>query len=87
VGTYAPTPLHLGSAPDSLRAIIIFVNMDVSRHILVVDTSVLEKSNMDRREYIRIFLNDIFILYVFGFIDIDILFLYSRSKFVKFDLD
>jgi hypothetical protein len=25
--------------------------MDVSRHILIVDTSVLVKSNMDRREY------------------------------------
>jgi hypothetical protein len=34
----------------SLRPIILFVNVDVSRHILVVDTSVLAKSNMDRRE-------------------------------------
>jgi hypothetical protein len=28
-----------------------FANVDVSRHILVVDTSVLAKSNMGRREY------------------------------------
>jgi hypothetical protein len=36
----------------SLRSIILFANIDVSRHILVVDTSVLAKSNMGRREYI-----------------------------------
>jgi hypothetical protein len=36
----------------SLRSIILFANMDVSRHILVIDTSVLAKSNMDRREYL-----------------------------------
>jgi hypothetical protein len=35
----------------SLRPIIVFANIDVSRHILVVDTSVLAKSNMGRREY------------------------------------
>jgi hypothetical protein len=35
----------------SLRSIILFANMDVSRHILVVDTSVFAKSNMGRREY------------------------------------
>jgi hypothetical protein len=35
----------------SLRSIILFVNIDVSRYILVVDTSVLAKSNMGRREY------------------------------------
>jgi hypothetical protein len=35
----------------SLRSIILFTNLDVSRHILVVDTSVLAKSNMGRREY------------------------------------
>jgi hypothetical protein len=34
----------------SLRSIILFANIDVYRHILVVDTSVLAKSNMDRRE-------------------------------------
>jgi hypothetical protein len=34
----------------SLRSIILFANIDVSRHILVIDTSVLAKSNMDRRE-------------------------------------
>jgi hypothetical protein len=35
----------------SLRSIILFANMNVSRHILVVDTSVLAKSIMGRREY------------------------------------
>jgi hypothetical protein len=35
----------------SLRPIIPFANIDVSRHILVIDTSVLAKSNMGRREY------------------------------------
>jgi hypothetical protein len=35
----------------SLRPIILFANMDVSRHILLIDTSVLVKSNMGRREY------------------------------------
>jgi hypothetical protein len=34
----------------SLRPIILFANTDVSRHILVIDTSVLAKSNMGRRE-------------------------------------
>jgi hypothetical protein len=34
----------------SLRPIILFANIDVSRHILVIDTSVFAKSNMDRRE-------------------------------------
>jgi hypothetical protein len=36
----------------SLRPIILFVNIDVFKHILVVDTFVLEKSNMDWREYL-----------------------------------
>jgi hypothetical protein len=35
----------------SLRPILLFANTDVSRHILVVDTSILMKSNMDRKEY------------------------------------
>jgi hypothetical protein len=35
----------------SLRPIIFFVNIDISKHILVIDTSILTKSNMDRREY------------------------------------
>jgi hypothetical protein len=30
---------------------IIFASIDVSRHILVVDISVLAKSNLGRREY------------------------------------
>jgi hypothetical protein len=34
----------------SLRPIILFANIDVSRHILVIDISVLAKSNMGRRE-------------------------------------
>jgi hypothetical protein len=34
----------------SLRLILLFVNIYVSRHILVVDTSVLAKSNMGRLE-------------------------------------
>jgi hypothetical protein len=36
---------------NSLRHIILFTNIDVSRHILVIDTSVLTKSNMSQREY------------------------------------
>jgi hypothetical protein len=35
----------------SLRLIVLFANMNVSRHILVLDTSILAKSNMGRREY------------------------------------
>jgi hypothetical protein len=35
----------------SLRPIVLFANIDVSRHILVLDTSVLAKSNMGRREF------------------------------------
>jgi hypothetical protein len=35
----------------SLRPIILFVNMNVSRLILVVDTFILTKSNMGEREY------------------------------------
>jgi hypothetical protein len=35
----------------SLRPKILFANVDVSRHILVIDTSVLAKSNMDQSEY------------------------------------
>jgi hypothetical protein len=35
----------------SLRPILLFANIDVSRHILVIDTSILEKSNMGPREY------------------------------------
>jgi hypothetical protein len=40
-----------GQSCISLRPIILFANIDVSRHTLVVDTSVLAKSNMGRREY------------------------------------
>jgi hypothetical protein len=36
----------------SLRPIILFASVDVSIHILVVDTSILMNSNMDRREYL-----------------------------------
>jgi hypothetical protein len=35
----------------SLRPILPFTNMEVSRHILVLDTFVFRKDNMDRREY------------------------------------
>jgi hypothetical protein len=35
----------------SLRPILLFINTDVFRHILFVDTSVLAKSNMGRRKY------------------------------------
>jgi hypothetical protein len=35
----------------SLRFILIDSNMDVSRHILVLDTSILKSINMNRREY------------------------------------
>jgi hypothetical protein len=35
----------------SLRSIILFVNIDVFRYILIINTSVLAKSNMSRREY------------------------------------
>jgi hypothetical protein len=34
----------------SLGSIILLPNLDVSRHILVIDTSVLANSNMGRRE-------------------------------------
>jgi hypothetical protein len=34
----------------SLQLIILFVNIDVSRYILMIDTFVLAKNNMDRRE-------------------------------------
>jgi hypothetical protein len=33
------------------RSIILFANIDVSRHILVINTSILAKSNMGWREY------------------------------------
>jgi hypothetical protein len=35
----------------SLRSIILFADIDVSRHILIIDTSVLVKNIMGRREY------------------------------------
>jgi general stress protein CsbA len=45
--------LHNVETSYSLRSIILFANVDVSRYILIIDTSVLAKSNMGRREYIR----------------------------------
>jgi hypothetical protein len=39
----------------SLRFIILFTNIDVSRYILVIDTSILAKSNVDQREYLKSF--------------------------------
>jgi hypothetical protein len=35
-----------------LRSIIFFANIDVARHILVLNISILAKSNMNRREYV-----------------------------------
>jgi hypothetical protein len=35
----------------SLRLIILFANVDISRHILMVDTFILTKSNMDWNKY------------------------------------
>jgi hypothetical protein len=40
----------------SLRLILLFSNIDVSRHILVIDIFILTKSNMGRREYISLFM-------------------------------
>jgi hypothetical protein len=37
----------------SLGSIILFANVDISRYILIIVTSVLAKSNMDQREYIK----------------------------------
>jgi hypothetical protein len=34
-----------------LRPILFFANTDIFRHILVLNTYVFEKGNMDRREY------------------------------------
>jgi hypothetical protein len=34
----------------SIRPIILFANVDISRHILVIDTSVLAKSNICREK-------------------------------------
>jgi hypothetical protein len=36
----------------SLRPILLFASMNISRHILELDTSILMKSNMGRREYL-----------------------------------
>jgi hypothetical protein len=41
----------VGAKSYSLRPIILFANMNVSRHILVVDTYVLVNNNIGRREY------------------------------------
>jgi hypothetical protein len=48
--------VHLTNSIYSFQSILLFVNIDVSRHILVIDISVLAKSNMGRREYILIIL-------------------------------
>jgi hypothetical protein len=47
----ANVKLMLANLMYSLRLIILFANIDVSRHILVVDIFVLAKSNTGRREY------------------------------------
>jgi hypothetical protein len=59
----------------SLWPIILFANVDVFRHILVIDTSVLAKSNMGRREYLFWFLS------IFGLPMIDAS--YNIDKFVS----
>jgi hypothetical protein len=41
----------IGKNYYSLSPIILFNNIDVSKYILVIDTSVLAKSNMGRRKY------------------------------------
>jgi hypothetical protein len=51
VGTW-PNWLEIRNLIYSLRPIILFANIDVSRPILVVHTSVLTNNNMDRREYL-----------------------------------
>jgi hypothetical protein len=51
VNNYSVSAFYLPQKEYSLRSIILFANVDVSRHILVEDTSVLAKSNMGRREY------------------------------------
>jgi hypothetical protein len=38
----------------SLRPIILFANIDVSKHILVIYVFVFAKSNMGTREYLRL---------------------------------
>jgi hypothetical protein len=43
---------------ELLRPIILFANIDVSRNSLVVDTSILVKSNMGRRGYYALSSND-----------------------------
>jgi hypothetical protein len=42
---------HTSIQPYSLRPIILFTNIDVSKYILIIDISVLAKSNMGQREY------------------------------------
>jgi hypothetical protein len=48
-------PVRAGVKTDvkfySLRSIILFASVDISRYILVVDTSVLAKNNIGRRKY------------------------------------
>jgi hypothetical protein len=43
-----PAPIY--KKRYSLRSILLFASMDVSRHILELDTSILMKSNLGRRE-------------------------------------
>jgi hypothetical protein len=38
-----------------LDVILLDANIDISRYILIIDTSTLTSSNMDRREYIFIY--------------------------------
>jgi hypothetical protein len=55
----APEPqisYDIGEFCYSLRPILFFANIDVSRHILVIDTSVSAMSNMGQREYNNMYL-------------------------------
>jgi hypothetical protein len=47
------------------RSIILFTNIDVSRHILVIYTSVLVKSNMGRKSTVTL---EILLLKLTGFV-------------------
>jgi hypothetical protein len=49
-GWTSRNPFWSSRCMNSYGSIILFANLDISRHILVVDTFVLAKSNMVRRK-------------------------------------
>jgi hypothetical protein len=56
-GTCEPCHQHkdpAGPTPYPLQPIILFTNIDISKHILVVDIFILLKINIDRREYLSL---------------------------------